>query len=620
MALNFNENNENENYFTIQEFFKELKNIKSNTRNQTPTINQKDLNNSISNNGNTSSFSIHTYLPNSKNNFEIKNLKEENEELNFCLNQIKTKFIIYLKKLNSIYLSNKQKLNNIKNNLDNNANIIKVVNGKLQNYDKLIALLEKSINENLIHNKINEEMKYKINKLEKELSNSNEIISKLNFEIKNKDRIIEEIKEKLGIENKNLIEKNKKLIEENDTLKILNLNLAEKINEINKETIKERNKENNKHINELNNSFPVLNPEKFPNLEKNNNNSTFSFPKEFKPGCIVEYFEKNNEEENKIANKNAEDIEEINEINNNEIENNEIDNNEINDSSLEVNKNFSLYKPYKDGVLVFNLFKKKLYTVVPEKYSDFYSEYKKLGSLQYNTLEGLFILNSNNNKLYYYSGKKNSFNELFAFNNNHSYGCLFLDNLSKNIIAISGKFTNTVELFSFESGIIENLPNLNSPRSEMSCCQVNTKIYIFFGKIEKKEDAQIQFLDMENKNSEWVKIDYVNKTSFKGIYGISCLNLNDSEILIIGGNLDGDIANEKIIYFNVDNSELVELDKNLPDSDEKNYLFTENNMFNLFLNEGLISYTNIDDRNNVHVIDNELKYDLYLSPIIEDNK
>ena len=154
----------------------------------------------------------------------------------------------------------------------------------------------------------------------------------------------------------------------------------------------------------------------------------------------------------------------------------------------------------------------------------------------------------------------------------------------------------------------------------MSCCQVNTKIYIFFGKIEKKEDAQIQFLDMENKNSEWVKVDYVNKTSFKGIYGISCLNLNDSEILIIGGNLDGDIANEKIIYFNVDNSELVELDKNLPDSDEKNYLFTENNMFNLFLNEGLISYTNIDDRNNVHVIDNELKYDLYLSPIIEDNK
>ena len=37
-------------------------------------------------------------------------------------------------------------------------------------------------------------------------------------------------------------------------------------------------------------------------------------------------------------------------------------------------------------------------------------------------------------------------------------------------------------------------------------------------------------------------------------------------------------------------------------------------MFNVFLNGDIISYTNIDDNNQVHILDNELKYDLYLTP------
>ena len=96
-------------------------------------------------------------------------------------------------------------------------------------------------------------------------------------------------------------------------------------------------------------------------------------------------------------------------------------------------------------------------------------KFQSEGSLLYNTLEGLFIINSKNNQLYYYSSKKNIFCDLLTFKENHSYGCLFVDNLSKNIIAIGGKYSKLVELFSFESSKIEDLPELSTNRNYMTC-------------------------------------------------------------------------------------------------------------------------------------------------------
>ena len=107
---------------------------------------------------------------------------------------------------------------------------------------------------------------------------------------------------------------------------------------------------------------------------------------------------------------------------------------------------------------------------------------------------------------------------------------------------------------------------------------------------------------------------FINKTSFQLLTCMSCVNLNDVELLIIGGKKNDKIPNEKLIYYNVQSKELYELDIDLPESENKNYLFTHNNMFNLFLNGKIISFINIDDYNQVHVIDNELRYDLYLSP------
>ena len=319
---------------------------------------------------------------------------------------------------------------------------------------------------------------------------------------------------------------------------------------------------------------------------------------------------------NKINNidkkKNNINIDQNDDDNDEEVKDEETENNENN----LINSNFNLYKPVEEGLLAFNLSKKNYYTVVPEKYDEFWQSFDPETSVQYNTLEGLFLINAKkNNQLYYYSSKKNTFSALFQFKENHSYGCLFLDNLSKNIIAIGGKNSKLVEKFSFESGSLEQLPQLSTHRSKMTCCQVLNKIYCFLGIIEERpNESIIEYLDLDNLPQGWVEVQYDNQTSFKFLTGMSCVNLNDSELFIIGGLINDKVPNEKLLYFNTEQNELFELNKDLPDSEDKNYIFTKNTMFNLFLNGNIISFTNIDDNNQVHILDNELKYDLYLTP------
>ena len=280
-----------------------------------------------------------------------------------------------------------------------------------------------------------------------------------------------------------------------------------------------------------------------------------------------------------------------------------------------IDESFNLYKPIKEGLLSFNLSRKDYILVIPENYEIFWNNFEPENSLQYNTLEGLFIMNSKDNELYYYSSKKNAFCELFYFNYEHKEGCLFLDNLSKNIIAIGGITTTKVEKFSFEKGTMEELPEMKTHRYKMSCCQVENKIYCFFGlSLERKNESLIEYLDLDNINKGWVEIKYQNKTSFNLLSSMSCVNLNDSELLIIGGLMEDIIPNQKLLYFNIQKSEFIELNKDLPESDIKKYLFTQNIMFNLFIKENIISFINIDDNNQVHVLDNDLKYDLYLPP------
>ena len=355
------------------------------------------------------------------------------------------------------------------------------------------------------------------------------------------------------------------------------------------------------------------NPESLKNNDSNKNFKVYNkkkLPRQTSPKLSKDNIEiNNNKSGNNLQNDSDEQKEE-------EIDTNLSGNNKLQESNDLINPNFNLYKPIKEGLLTFNLSKKNYYTIVPEKYDEFWESFDPETSIQYNTLEGLFLVNSKqNNQLYYYSSKKNTFSALFQFTEDHSYGCLFLDNLSKNIIAIGGKNSKLVEKFSFEDGTMKQLPPLSTHRSKMTCCQVGEKIYCFLGLSEERPNESIvEFLDLNDLNKGWTEVKYENQTSFNVLTGMSCVNLNDSELFIIGGLVNDEIPNEKLLYFNTEQNELFELNKDLPDSEDKNYLFTKNTMFNVFLNGNIISYTNIDDNNQVHILDNELKYDLYLTP------
>ena len=355
------------------------------------------------------------------------------------------------------------------------------------------------------------------------------------------------------------------------------------------------------------------NPESLKNNDSNKNFKVYNkkkLPRQTSPKLSKDNIEiNNNKSGNNLQNDSDEQKEE-------EIDTNLSGNNKLQESNDLINPNFNLYKPIKEGLLTFNLSKKNYYTIMPEKYDEFWESFDPETSIQYNTLEGLFLVNSKqNNQLYYYSSKKNTFSALFQFTEDHSYGCLFLDNLSKNIIAIGGKNSKLVEKFSFENGTMKQLPPLSTHRSKMTCCQVGEKIYCFLGlSKERPNESIVEFLDLNNLSEGWTEVKFENQTSFDVLTGMSCVNLNDNELFIIGGLVDDKTPNEKLLYFNTEQNELFELNKDLPDSQDKNYLFTKNTMFNVFLNGNIISYTNIDDNNQVHILDNELKYDLYLTP------
>jgi hypothetical protein len=413
---------------------------------------------------------------------------------------------------------------------------------------------------------------------------------------------------------------NNNIIDQNNKPKSKNLLLDDDSEEDNKEELNKEKEEEIPNIKKKEIVFDKNNANNNLNNSEslNNNNDSNSQKRVYRKKKLPRQSSPKSSENNADSNHNKSNSNIQNESGEQKEENDINDENDQNDENNKelINPNFNLYKPIKEGLLTFNLAKKNYYTIVPEKYEEFWESFDPETSIQYNTFEGLFIINSKqNNQLYYYSGKKNVFTTLFQFTEDHSYGCLFLDNLSKNIIAIGGKNSKAVEKFSFEDGTMKQLPPLSTHRSKMTCCQVGEKIYCFLGLCEERpNESIIEFLDLNNLNEGWTEVKYSNQSTFKVLTGMSCVNLNDSELFIIGGLINDEIPNEKLLYFNTEQNELFELNKELPDSEDKNYLFTKNTMFNVFLNGKIISYTNIDDNNQVHILDNELKYDLYLTP------
>ena len=496
-------------------------------------------------------------LKNSKENNDNDNNEEDNKKLNL------EEFIL---------------LESLLKDMDNN-NGEEAQNKKELDINKLLMLeniLRKIENKNGEDDKDDKETEYKKEKEENEYEEKKNKKEQLLLKIK-----LKSLRERELDEN-NIIEKN-----------MLNINNNPKIqnNKLNKEELK-----NSNH----NKSTKIYNKKFFK-----------SSPKTIKTAYDNKKYLK------KINNDSGEEIENDEKEDGNNEEEDEDEN-----AQNQININFNLFKPTKEGILAFNLSRKIYSTTIPENFEEFSMLFDPNTSVQYNTLEGLFIIPSNkSNKLFYYSSKNNIINELFSLKENHAGGCLLLDNSSKYIIALGGYESKVVEKFTFETDKLEQLSEMPTCRSKISCNQIGNKLYCFFGISKQKPNKSIvEYLDLDNIKEGWIDVNFKNNTNYNVISGMSCINLNDNELLIIGGLLNDKIPNETLLYFNIEDKVLNKIEKNLPDSEDKVYIFTQNTMFNFFVNGEIISFANIDNNNNVHILDNDLCYDLYLTPKINYHK
>ena len=578
-----------------------------------------------------------------ENNNDKSKKEGENKEKNEKEEEEKNKYLEKLKNDNVMLLNQNSELKHMNEMLLLKMKDLPELNKRFNELFETVKLLKeendylkKTMKDTKIMKMLELEQKKEENEEEEEEKENNNINEKekeegqkLNDEeLKVLESILKDIE--TGEDKKAEYDVNKLHILENIIKKLENG--KEEESKENEDEEEKNNEENNINDEELNLKNKLLLEAMLHSLDDNNNKNEEEELK--KPLNDISANEKENNN-NKIYNKkilksspgssnkkkienNEKDINKLNSVKKNLNEDNEEIEDEEENTPNKINKKFNLYKPIKEGILSFNLSKKIYIPMTPKKYDEFLKVFDPKTSVQYNTLEGLFIIPSNKtNQLYYYSSIKNEMNDLFKLSENHSGGCLFIDNSAKDIIVIGGDTSKKAEKFSFETGKHELLKELPDYISDMSCIEIGNKIYSFFGIAkEGKENRKspILCLDLEKENGEWEYIDFKNEADFQILSGMSCINLNDNELLIIGGIIDNNIPNDKLMYFNLENKKLLKLDKSLPESENKNYVFTQNNQFNIFLDDNMILYSNIDNNNQVHIIDNELHYDLYLAP------
>lgn len=531
--------------------------------------------------------------PQSENQSDFAALQEENRLKDELISKMKQKI-----EASNLMIED---INKMKEDINVYADKIKELYSEIQNRDKVIAELKHKVDSNGSNKESNVDYKerYEVEKQKNE--KTKEDIGKIDDMIKKLIQSKEEMRKSYEDKIKELIDKLEKVSKEkgNNTSKYSEEEVA-KIVEENKEL-------------ETFNKYLIQQMDKLPELEQH-------FKKLFDEMMLLK---KENEELKKQVTPNEV---QSSDINNEEEENeqkeeeqkeeNEIDEEtpakETNTSSIP--QDLSLFSITRNYLLCFNLKQKKFISVDPKGYDVFYQSYTPNGSISYNTLSGLFVLSGPNfDTLYYYSSKNNSIVKFFTFKFNHQNGIIFLDTSSKYLLAVSGTNTNKVERLCFETQVIDELPSLNATRGEASCCLVNDVVYVFFGYSPEKKKCldSVEYLDMKNVEEGWKLIE-LNEKQFE-LKGVSVARLGAREMIIVGGENGKGEANKNMIYFNVDEKKMTKLEKTLPEGNKKKeYLFKKNSMFNFFAEGDTICYANIDDDNCVHVIDNNLKYELFV--------
>ena len=143
---------------------------------------------------------------------------------------------------------------------------------------------------------------------------------------------------------------------------------------------------------------------------------------------------------------------------------------------------------------------------------------------------------------------------------------------NKYIFIVGGSNTKSVELYNMETNEITKDSELNEIRSECTLCLVNNiYLYAFYGFLINQEYIKtIERCNLLKEERKWEYVEYKNTNEnnlYISFFGISYFSEN--EIILIGGNDNGDNNHYDYIYKigeNGEDDEIKEYDCNLMDT------------------------------------------------------
>ena len=380
---------------------------------------------------------------------------------------------------------------------------------------------------------------------------------------------------------------------------------------IKKNNLFDNNNNNNSSDNLINTGEKKIFFKKIPskNIPINNNNNNLN-------NLLTDNNNNNNLQSIIISpSKQTEEITEANTNFTNNNNNNDINNNNNNINNNNIIKPFHLYSLHSssNSLLDFNLLSKTFTTTAKiENFNEYLnSNTNENNNLYYNSLEGLFILNENK-ELFYYSNIKNNISHVLNFNFTHIKGNLFMEANENNIIALGGG-NKKVEKVYFKSGKLEILPDLNYARENSSIFLINLKIFVLFGAIENNVNNNVIIECYFDEEKIWKILNLDGNEKIRNLNNCGTVNLNDKEILILGGVDNEGNFNEKYVYINLIKNNILMLDKTIPKKYDLNeFTFKKNSIFNIYMDDdNNMFYVNMDDNDVVHIIDTDLNYELF---------
>lgn len=240
----------------------------------------------------------------------------------------------------------------------------------------------------------------------------------------------------------------------------------------------------------------------------------------------------------------------------------------------------------------------------------------------------IYIVTGENSNIFYnYNPSSNKLIRLNDLKNNHTNGALlYYDN---KIFCLSGEENKSVELYSVLKNNWEDLPEMNIERSSFSCCIIKDKyLFALFGynKINNQYLDSIEYFDIsnylfnnQNNNqnfiNEWKNLNYIN-TELVDLNFTKFLSFNfcDEKIFLYGGYNGKENAPVENLYeikignnfdknFSSSLNIIVKSDKKLKDI-EKNGCYYFENSYESFIDENNnVSFVAFDSNFQAHLFD-----------------